>query len=139
MRSKMDGLTIEIDEPINVLGTALASCNKEPLAGFFRDGCCNTNAYDYGSHTVCCVMTKAFLQYSRFRSNDLSTPRLDLGFPGLREGDRWCLCATRWREAYDHGMAPRVVLEATHRRALEIIPLEMLLRHAAIVEEIDHA
>lgn len=138
MPSKIDGLTIEIDEPLNVLGTALSACSSEPLTGFFRDGCCNTNAYDYGVHTICCVVTKAFLQYSRFRGNDLSTPHPELGFPGLREGDRWCLCASRWREAYELGMAPRVVLDATHRRTLDVIPLDVLLRHAAVVEA-DHA
>lgn len=127
----MDGLTLEIFEPVNVLGTPLEACSKEPLAGFFRDGCCNTNAYDYGSHTICCVMTKAFLQYSRFRGNDLSTPQPDLGFPGLREGDRWCLCAQRWLEAHQLGMAPKVVLEATHLKTLDIVPLETLRGYAA--------
>ena len=126
----MDGLEFEIDEPVNVLGGPLQVCGMQPITGFFRDGCCNTSEYDYGQHTVCCVVTKAFLQYSRFRGNDLSTPRPDVDFPGLREGDRWCLCAMRWSEARQFGMAPGVVLESTHIRALEIIPLEVLREHA---------
>ncbi len=126
----MDGLEFETDEPVNVLGGPLQVCGMQPLTGFFRDGCCNTSGHDYGQHTVCCVVTKAFLQYSRFRGNDLSTPRPDVDFPGLREGDRWCLCAMRWWEAHQFGMAPGVVLEATHIRALEIIPLHVLQEHA---------
>lgn len=120
-----------IDESLNVFGEVLETCSGEPLTGFYRDGCCNTGDDDAGSHTVCVKVTQAFLEFSRFRGNDLSTPRPEFGFPGLGPGDRWCLCAARWREACDAGMAPRVYLRATHQRALEIVPLEMLREHAA--------
>ena len=119
------------EESINVLGGELSPCSLEPLTGFFRDGCCNTCAQDTGSHTVCVEVTQAFLEYSRFAGNDLSTPHPEMGFPGLREGDRWCLCASRWLQAYEKGMAPRVFLNSTHRRALEVIPL-VLLRSFAV-------
>ena len=121
---------MEIDESVNVFGEPLASCSEEPLTGFFRDGCCNTNPQDAGSHTVCIEITEAFLEYSRFRGNDLSTPMPEFGFPGLKEGDRWCLCVTRWREALGAGVAPRVNLEATHISALEFVDLEDLQGHA---------
>jgi len=114
----------------NVLGGPLADCNKKPMTGFFRDGCCNTSDEDRGSHTVCAVMTAEFLQFSKARGNDLSTPVPDFGFPGLRPGDRWCLCASRWKEAFAAGRAPLVALTATHERALEIVPLADLKRHA---------
>lgn len=114
----------------NVLGGPLADCNKKPMTGFFRDGCCNTSDEDRGSHTVCTVMTAEFLQFSKARGNDLSTPVPDFGFPGLRPGDRWCLCASRWKEAFAAGRAPLVALTATHERALEIVPLADLKRHA---------
>ena len=104
----------ELDESINVLGEPLAVCGQDPVTGFFRDGCCNTNDQDVGSHTVCVEVTERFLEYSRFRGNDLSTPRPEFGFPGLKEGDRWCLCAARWLEAHEQGMAPRVFLMSTH-------------------------
>jgi hypothetical protein len=100
--------------PRNVLGDRLDVCSAEPKTGFFRDGCCNTNEEDVGSHTVCAVMTAEFLEFSNSRGNDLSTPMPQFGFPGLRPGDRWCLCAPRWREALEAGCAPRVVLRATH-------------------------
>lgn len=96
------------------------------MTGFFRDGCCNTCAEDVGSHTVCVEITTEFLEYSRFVGNDLSTPHPDMAFPGLKEGDRWCLCAARWLEAHENGMAPRVFLNNTHIKALEIVPLELL-------------
>ena len=121
----------EIDESVNVLGEPLAVCGEDPITGFFRDGCCNTNEQDVGSHTVCVEVTERFLEYSRFRGNDLSTPRPEFGFPGLKEGDRWCLCAARWLEAHEQGMAPRVYLMSTHRKALEIVPLETLRARAA--------
>ena len=121
----------ELDESINVLGEPLAVCGQDPATGFFRDGCCNTNDQDVGSHTVCVEVTERFLEYSRFRGNDLSTPRPEFGFPGLKEGDRWCLCAARWMEAHEQGMAPRVFLMSTHRRALDIVPLEALRQRAA--------
>jgi len=121
----------EIADSINVLGETLANCSDSPKTGFFRDGCCNTSDADLGSHTVCVELTDDFLEYSRFRGNDLSTPQPDFGFPGLNAGDRWCLCAARWLEAHEQGMAPRVHLMSTHVRALEIIPLTTLREYAA--------
>ena len=112
----------------NVLGTDLASCSDDPLTGFYRDGCCNTGPDDLGAHVVCARMTAEFLDFSRSRGNDLSTPRP--GFPGLRPGDRWCLCATRWKEALAASAAPPVFLEATHARALELLTLAELMPHA---------
>lgn len=123
-------MQIEIDESINVLGEPLQTCSDSPVTGFYRDGCCNTSDSDFGSHTVCVVVSQSFLEYSRFRGNDLSTPQPDFGFPGLQAGDRWCLCAQRWLEAHQHQMAPRVVLSATHRRALDIIPMDVLKPYA---------
>ena len=114
----------------NVLGGPLAPCSHDPLTGFYRDGCCNTSAEDYGSHTVCAQMTEAFLAFSQSRGNDLSTPNPGYGFPGLKPGDRWCLCAARWREAAEAGVAPPVILESTHERALEVIALADLEYHA---------
>ena len=119
-----------MDDAINVLDEPLQTCSDRPKTGFFRDGCCNTSSEDVGSHTVCAQVTRDFLEFSRFRGNDLSTPVPEFGFPGLQPGDRWCLCASRWLEAYEHDMAPRVVLRATHRRALDIVPLELLRAHA---------
>jgi uncharacterized protein (DUF2237 family) len=115
-----------VEKSVNVFGEPLESCSERPMTGFFRDGCCNTSAEDVGSHTVCVEVTSEFLEFSRFKGNDLSTPRPEFGFEGLRPGDRWCLCAARWMEAHDSGMAPRVILKGTHRRALEIAPLELL-------------
>src|SRR5512146_647516 len=114
----------------NVLGEPLLPCSDDPLTGFYRDGCCNTGSEDAGSHTVCARMTAAFLEFSKRRGNDLSTPRPEYRFPGLQPGDRWCLCAARWLEAYAAGMAPPVILASTHERALEIVPLEALREHA---------
>jgi uncharacterized protein (DUF2237 family) len=113
-----------------VLGEPLEPCSLDPVTGFFRDGCCDTGPEDRGSHTVCARMTEAFLAFSKARGNDLSTPRPEFGFPGLKEGDSWCLCALRWREAYAAGKAPRVVLAATHERALEVVDLFDLKRYA---------
>lgn len=118
------------DDSINVLGQALVSCSHDPLTGFFRDGACNTCAQDEGSHTVCAVMTEEFLAYSKYVGNDLSTPRPEFRFKGLKPGDSWCLCAGRFLQAADEGCAPKVHLEATHQRALEIVPLEVLQKHA---------
>ena len=115
-----------MDESLNVFGEPLQACGSDPLTGFFRDGCCNTSAQDVGSHTVCVAVTDEFLSFSRARGNDLVTPRPEFGFPGLREGDRWCLCAARWREAYEAGVAPRVYLQRTHLRALDAVPLDVL-------------
>ncbi len=114
----------------NVLGEKLQSCSERPVTGFFRDGCCNTSPEDAGVHTVCAVMTAEFLEFSKARGNDLSTPVPEFGFPGLQPGDRWCLCAPRWREALDAGRAPRVVLGATHEASLEFATLADFKKHA---------
>ena len=114
----------------NVLGGPLGVCSDRPVTGFFRDGCCNTSDEDIGMHTVCVVMTDEFLAFSQMRGNDLSTPHPEFGFPGLKAGDRWCLCAARWREALEAGAAPRVVLNSTNETTLEIVSLEMLKRYA---------
>ena len=118
----------------NVLGTALQCCCMEPLTGFYRDGFCRTGPGDVGLHTVCIKATEEFLEFSREAGNDLSTPRPEYHFPGLEAGDRWCLCVTRWKEALDAGMAPRVVLEATHISALEFVDLDELAAHAVAAE-----
>ncbi len=117
-------------DSINVLGGVLAPCSRDPLTGFFRDGACNTCPEDQGSHTVCAVMTAEFLAYSKYVGNDLSTPRPEFDFPGLKPGDSWCLCAGRFLQAHDEGCAPQVHLEATHQRALEIVPLDILRQHS---------
>ena len=114
----------------NVLGEPLQSCSAAPVTGFFRDGCCNTGPEDLGVHTVCALMTAEFLEFSRARGNDLSTPMPEMGFPGLKPGDRWCLCAARWKEALDAGKAPRVVLTATHEATLDIVALADLKKYA---------
>lgn len=114
----------------NVLGGELATCSANPVTGFFRDGCCNTSADDVGSHTVCAVMTAEFLAFSKARGNDLSTPRPEYDFAGLKPGDRWCLCAPRWQEAFIAGQAPKVVLAATHEGALEHAALSDLKKFA---------
>lgn len=114
----------------NVLGGELAECSRSPMTGFFRDGCCNTSPEDRGSHTVCVVMTADFLRFSKSRGNDLSTPVPEYGFAGLKPGDQWCLCAARWQEAFEAGKAPHVKLTATHERALEVVKLVDLKRHA---------
>ena len=121
---------LEIDQSVNVLGETLEPCSMAPLTGFFRNGCCDTSDADRGSHTVCVVMTAEFLAFSKAQGNDLSTPRPEFGFAGLKPGDRWCLCAARFLEAYQAGKAPRVRLTATHRRALEVVPLDYLREHA---------
>jgi uncharacterized protein (DUF2237 family) len=114
----------------NVLGQPLAGCSNDPLTGFFRNGCCDTSADDVGSHTVCCVVTEEFLSFSKSRGNDLSTPMPAYGFPGLKAGDRWCLCAPRWQEALEAGAMPRVLLQATHEGALAFCALDDLKRYA---------
>ena len=114
----------------NVLGTELETCSLEPLTGFYRDGCCNTGAEDLGLHTVCVEVTGEFLTFSKQRGNDLSTPNQAYGFPGLKAGDRWCLCVLRWKEALEADMAPRVILNATHMSVLEFVDLEDLQQHA---------
>jgi uncharacterized protein (DUF2237 family) len=117
-------------EETNVLGGRLEPCSVEPRTGFYRDGCCNTGPEDLGLHVVCARMTARFLAFSSAQGNDLSTPQPEVGFPGLKPGDRWCLCAGRWREALDAGVAPPVVLSATHEEALAVVALEDLKRHA---------
>jgi hypothetical protein len=119
---------------VNVRGTPLKTCSTDPMTGYFRNGSCDTCAEDSGSHTVCCVMTAEFLAYSKYVGNDLSTPRPEYGFAGLKPGDGWCLCASRWMQAAEEGAAPLVNLDATHRRALEIIPLAVLESHATPAE-----
>jgi uncharacterized protein (DUF2237 family) len=116
--------------PTNVLGTELQCCCRDPMTGYFRDGYCRTGSGDHGLHTVCAMMTDEFLEFSAERGNDLSTPVSEFGFPGLAAGDLWCLCVTRWKEAFDAGRAPTVVLEATHQSALEWVTLEELRAHA---------
>ena len=114
----------------NVLGTNLESCSTSPMTGFYRDGCCNTGASDDGMHTVCVEATEDFLRFSKQKGNDLSTPNMLYDFPGLKDGDRWCLCVLRWKEAYQAGHAPLVNLRATHISALEFIDLEVLKEYA---------
>jgi len=114
----------------NVFGQPLQPCSFDPLTGFYRDGCCHTGPGDRGLHTVCTVMTEEFLRFSQAAGNDLSTPVPEFGFPGLKPGDRWCLCVTRWMEAFEAGCAPQVVLEATHISALEYVSLEDLQSYA---------
>lgn len=113
----------------NVLGGELQPCGRQPLTGFFRNGCCDTGDEDLGRHTVCARVTAEFLEFARAQGNDLVTPVPELGFPGLRPGDRWCLCAARWRQALEAGVAPPVVLSATHESTLEVVSLEELTRH----------
>jgi uncharacterized protein len=115
---------------LNVLGAPIKDCSHDPLTGFTRSGCCETGPQDLGSHTVCAIMTSEFLSFSKSRGNDLSTPNEFYGFPGLQAGDRWCLCAARWLEAYGAGCAPQVVLESTHEKSLDIVPLAALKEHA---------
>lgn len=112
----------------NVFGEDLIVCSTAPLTGYFRNGCCETGPEDLGTHTVCAIVTEEFLKFSKARGNDLITPRPEWAFPGLKAGDRWCLCASRWIEAYRAGVAPYVVLEATHEKTLEWIPLEELVK-----------
>lgn len=123
MRDKMD-------ESLNVLGEKLKPCAFDPITGFFRNGCCDTGPSDRGRHTICVRVTEEFLAYSRAQGNDLSTPRPEYGFHGLRPGDRWCLCAARWKEAWHAGVAPRVILASTHVATLAIVPLEVLSEFA---------
>jgi uncharacterized protein (DUF2237 family) len=118
-------------EPRNVLGEPLEECSADPLTGFTRSGSCETGPQDLGSHTVCARVTAEFLDYSRSRGNDLTTPVPEFDFPGLKPGDCWCLCAARWQEALDAGCAPRVMMRATHQRALEVCDIADLKRHAA--------
>jgi uncharacterized protein len=115
---------------VNIFGEPLKTCSMDPKTGFFRDGCCNTGEQDFGMHTVCVVMTGEFLAFSKERGNDLSTPRPQWNFPGLKEGDRWCLCAGRWLEAWQAGKAPLVDLEVTHEETLRVVPIDILIKYA---------
>jgi uncharacterized protein len=117
-------------KPKNVLGTELKSCCTDPMTGFYRDGYCNTGPDDHGKHTVCILATDEFLAFSRSAGNDLSTPMPQYGFPGVKNGDQWCLCVTRWQEALEAGMAPQVDLEATHESALDVVSLDDLRQYA---------
>jgi len=119
-----------MDESLNVFDEQLEPCGMDPITGFYRDGCCNTSDDDVGSHTVCVEVTQKFLEYSRFQGNDLSTPVPDFGFPGIKPGDTWCLCADRWLEAYENNMAPKVFLMRTHKKVLEIISMDKLKKFA---------
>ena len=121
---------LEMEDALNVFGQALLPCNEDNMTGFFRDGCCNTHKLDSGSHTICAEMTQPFLEYSRFQGNDLSSPRPEFNFPGLKPGDCWCLCASRWLEAYHQAMAPKVHLKRTHLKALDIVSLKILSEFA---------
>ena len=118
------------DASINVLGGPLEECSRDPVTGFYRTGCCETGPEDHGRHTVCAVMTAEFLALSKYLGNDLSTPRPEFGFAGLKPGDRWCLCAARFLQAHDEGAAPRIRLTATHLRTLDIVPLSILRLYA---------
>ena len=113
-------------EVINIFGDKIEACCHDPVTGYFRDGFCNTDEHDFGSHVVCAEITEEFLIFSKAMGNDLSTPRPEFNFPGLKEGDRWCLCALRWKEAYDAGVAPRVYLESCHLNALSYVTKEQL-------------
>lgn len=119
-----------MEPSLNVLGGPLQPCSNKPLTGFYRDGCCNTGPEDRGSHTVCVIVNAEFLALSKYLGNDLSTPRPEFHFPGLKPGDRWCLCAARFLQAAQEFAAPQVVLDATHARAAEIVPLDLLRAHA---------
>ena len=114
------------EDQLNIFNEPLEACSFDPVTGFFRSGCCETSKQDTGSHTVCAIMTEEFLKFSKSKGNDLSTPVPAFDFPGLNSGDRWCLCAARWLEAYEAGSAPSIIARATHRRALEIIPMEVM-------------
>ena len=114
------------EDQLNIFNEPLEACSFDPVTGFFRSGCCETSEQDIGSHTVCAIMTEEFLKFSKSKGNDLSTPVPAFDFPGLKTGDRWCLCAARWLEAYEAGSAPSIIARATHRRALEIIPMEAM-------------
>ena len=122
------------ESQLNIFGEPRMVCSAQPLTGFYRDGCCNTGPMDTGTHTVCAVMTLEFLDFTKKQGNDLSTPLAHYQFPGLKPGDKWCLCVNRWKEAFDAGVAPKVVLEATHEKTLEVVTMQQLIDHA-----VDHA
>lgn len=118
------------EESLNVFGESLITCSTAPMTGFYRDGCCNTGPMDSGTHTVCAIMTDKFLIFSKSRGNDLTTPRPQWQFPGLKAGDKWCLCVLRWKEALDAGVAPQVLLEATHEKSLNFVEMDDLIAYA---------
>ncbi len=120
----------------NVLGQPLVACGRDPMTGFFRDGCCNTGPDDLGVHTVCCIVNEEFLAASRRFGNDLISPMPQYGFPGLKPGDRWCVCAARWLQAVEAGAPCPVVLEATHENSLQVVPFELLIQHSVIPTEL---
>ena len=126
----MDENQNTMDPSLNVLGEKLKPCWIAPMTGFFRDGCCNTGSTDTGKHIVCCIVTKEFLAFSKYLGNDLSTPRPEYEFAGLMKGDRWCLCVDRWLQAHEEHAAPYVILESTHKNALETVPLEVFMQKA---------
>lgn len=129
--------TSKMTKSKNVLGTALKSCCFDPMTGFYRDGFCQTGPTDYGTHVVCARMTEAFLTYTKNKGNDLSTPLPMYNFPGLKPGDQWCLCVSRWREAMVAGVAPPVILQATHERALDVVTMEDLKKYAILPKEMN--
>ena len=120
----------------NVFGQPLIACSHEPLTGYFRDGCCNTDATDVGIHTVCIVATEEFLAFSKAAGNDLSTPVPEWSFPGVKVGDHWCLCAVRFKEAHENNAAPKVILEATNEKTLEIVEMDVLIKHAYYADKV---
>ena len=120
----------------NIFGQPLIACSNDPLTGFFRDGCCNTDDTDQGVHTVCILATEEFLAFSKSAGNDLSTPFPEYSFPGLKAGDRWCLCAVRFKEAYENNAAPRVILEATNEKTLDIVDMNILIEHAYYADKV---
>jgi len=122
------------ERSLNVLGTPLATCSTSPVTGWYRDGCCNTDDTDFGVHTVCARVTQDFLEFLKIMGNDLITPARQHGFPGLKNGDQWCVCAGSWYQAYLEGKACSVVLEATHKRTLKVVPLEALMQHSYAIE-----
>ena len=125
---------MNMEPSVNVLGGRLTSCSRDPLTGFFRNGACDTCAEDTGKHTVCALMTDEFLAFSKYLGNDLSTPRPEYAFLGLKAGDQWCLCAARFLQAHHEGVAPRVLLQSTHQRTLDLVPMDILKRYAADLE-----
>jgi uncharacterized protein len=128
-------MTFQKQPSVNVLGGTLEICSRAPMTGYFRNGACDTCAQDQGSHTVCALMTDEFLAYSKYLGNDLSTPRPEFSFPGLKAGDSWCLCASRFLQAHIEGVAPRVRLAATHQRALDVVPLDLLQSYAIDLDQ----
>ena len=120
----------------NIFGEALITCSNQPLTGFFRDGCCNTDATDTGMHTVCIVATEEFLEFSKLAGNDISTPVPQYNFAGVKPGDKWCLCAERFKEAHENNAAPKVVLEATNEETLKVVDMDVLVKHACIKDNV---